>query len=254
MLKPDARRRRARPQGRHRDDRGRRARHAHHADHAHDAPTTPTDPHHPGSPQGELAVSGQAGRPRARALTVAVLAGGRSSEHEVSLSSGAAVRDGLLAAGHEVLWVEIGRDGVWRQDGEPLSADARRGPARRRRRVPRPARALRRGRHGPGAARDARRRLRRRRRGRLGAVHGQGALQGADVRRGAAAGRLRRACARERFAPRSRGRCSPSSTALGLPVFVKPAHLGSSVGIVKVGAAEALRAGAGGAPSPTTGS
>ena len=28
-------------------------------------------------------------------LTVAVLAGGRSSEHEVSLSSGAAVRDGL---------------------------------------------------------------------------------------------------------------------------------------------------------------
>ena len=51
-------------------------------------------------------------------LTVAVLAGGRSSEHEVSLSSGAAVREGLLAGGHEVMWIEIGRDGAWRCDGE----------------------------------------------------------------------------------------------------------------------------------------
>ncbi len=55
------------------------------------------------------------------ALTVAVLAGGRSSEHDVSLSSAAAVRDGLLAAGHDAIWVEIGRDGVWRLDGETLS-------------------------------------------------------------------------------------------------------------------------------------
>src|SRR5260370_3182449 len=54
------------------------------------------------------------------ALTVGVLAGGRSSEHEISLSSGAAVADGLRAAGHEVVWVEIGRDGVWRNDGESL--------------------------------------------------------------------------------------------------------------------------------------
>ncbi len=46
-----------------------------------------------------------------------MLAGGRSSEHEVSLSSGAAVREGLLAGGHEVVWVEIGRDGVWRVGG-----------------------------------------------------------------------------------------------------------------------------------------
>ena len=35
----------------------------------------------------------------ARGADVAVLAGGRSSEHDVSLSSGAAVRDGLRAAG-----------------------------------------------------------------------------------------------------------------------------------------------------------
>jgi len=54
------------------------------------------------------------------ALTVAVLAGGRSSEHEVSLSSGASVRDGLIASHHQVLWVEVGRDGVWRRDGERL--------------------------------------------------------------------------------------------------------------------------------------
>ena len=28
---------------------------------------------------------------------------------------------GCASAGHEVVWVEIGRDGVWRRDGEPLS-------------------------------------------------------------------------------------------------------------------------------------
>src|ERR1700730_949937 len=53
-------------------------------------------------------------------LTVAVLAGGRSSEHEVSLSSAASVRDGLLAGGHEVEWVQIGEDGIWRHEGRPL--------------------------------------------------------------------------------------------------------------------------------------
>ena len=41
-----------------------------------------------------------------------MLAGGRSSEHEVSLASAASVRDGLLAAGHEVVAIEIGRDGA----------------------------------------------------------------------------------------------------------------------------------------------
>jgi D-alanine-D-alanine ligase len=52
---------------------------------------------------------------------VAVLAGGRSSEHEVSLASGASVSDGLRAAGHEVVAIEIGRDGTWRRDGEPMA-------------------------------------------------------------------------------------------------------------------------------------
>jgi D-alanine-D-alanine ligase len=54
-------------------------------------------------------------------LRVAVLAGGRSAEHEVSLSSGRAVCEGLQSAGHEVLWVEIERDGTWRHGDRPLS-------------------------------------------------------------------------------------------------------------------------------------
>ena len=36
-------------------------------------------------------------------MRVAVLRGGRSSEHPVSLRSGAAVAEGLRAAGHETL-------------------------------------------------------------------------------------------------------------------------------------------------------
>lgn len=50
-------------------------------------------------------------------MRVAVLSGGRSSEHEVSLRSGAAVADGLRAAGHEVEAVRIERDGRWLADG-----------------------------------------------------------------------------------------------------------------------------------------
>ena len=57
------------------------------------------------------------GAPARDALHVAVLAGGRSSEHDVSLSSAAAVRDGLRAAGHRITWIEIDRDGRWRVDG-----------------------------------------------------------------------------------------------------------------------------------------
>lgn len=44
---------------------------------------------------------------------VAVLGGGRSSEHEVSLRSAAAVAAGLRAAGHEVVEVDLARDGGW---------------------------------------------------------------------------------------------------------------------------------------------
>jgi D-alanine-D-alanine ligase len=60
-------------------------------------------------------------------VRVAVLAGGRSSEHEVSLSSAASVRDGLAAAGHDVTWVELARDGTWSADGDEVELRAGRG-------------------------------------------------------------------------------------------------------------------------------
>jgi D-alanine-D-alanine ligase len=50
-------------------------------------------------------------------MRVAVLSGGRSSEHDVSLRSGASVAAGLREAGHEALEVAIGRDGRWSQAG-----------------------------------------------------------------------------------------------------------------------------------------
>ncbi len=175
------------------------------------------------------------------ALTVAVLAGGRSSEHDVSLSSGAAVRDGLRSGGHEVVWVEIGRDGAWRRDGvgEPLSTT-------------------------PGG-------------GLLGVnvvfpvLHGrygedgtvQGMLEMLDVPyvgSGVAASALcmDKVLFKELMAAagtiaqvgfvdvrEERLQADPSNVLaqieqLGLPVFVKPSHLGSSLGIVRVTAPEQL--------------
>jgi D-alanine-D-alanine ligase len=171
-------------------------------------------------------------------LRVAVLAGGRSAEHEVSLSSGRAVREGLEAAGHEVLWVQIERDGVWRHEGRPLSVC-------------------------PGA-------------GLLGAdvafaaLHGpfgedgtvQGMLESLDVpyvgagvaasavcmdkvlfkRLMGAAGvdQVEYVGVRESHWLAARAGVLAELAALGLPVFVKPAHQGSSVGIAKVSAAEEL--------------
>jgi D-alanine-D-alanine ligase len=174
-------------------------------------------------------------------LLVAVLAGGRSSEHDVSLSSGAAVRDGLSAAGHEVVWVEIGRDGVWRQDGEPLSVT----PAGGLLGVDVAFPVL----HGPF--------------GEDGTV--QGMLETLDVAyvgAGVAASAL---CLdkvlfkqlmsglgvpqvdyvgvrTERFDGSREQTLAEIAriSRLGMPVFVKPAHLGSSVGIVKVSREEDL--------------
>jgi D-alanine-D-alanine ligase len=51
---------------------------------------------------------------------VAVLSGGRSSEHDVSLRSGEAVAGGLEAAGHEALRVAISREGAWSCDDSPV--------------------------------------------------------------------------------------------------------------------------------------
>src|SRR5918997_3505884 len=53
-------------------------------------------------------------------MRVAVLGGGRSSEHDVSLRASAAVRGGVAAAGHEVLDVHIERSGGWVHGGEQV--------------------------------------------------------------------------------------------------------------------------------------
>ena len=165
-------------------------------------------------------------------MKVAVLAGGRSSEHDVSLSSAAAVREGVAAAGHEVVPVTLERSGAWVYEGEELALT-------------------------PGG-------------GLLGAdavfpvLHGpfgedgtlQGLLElldvpyvGAGVLASslcmdkvvfkevlAAAGVPQVAYAGVRLA---RWQREPEAVArelavLGTPVFVKPARLGSSVGIAKV--------------------
>jgi D-alanine-D-alanine ligase len=172
------------------------------------------------------------------ALTVAVLAGGRSSEHEVSLSSAASVRDGLLQRGHDVIWVEIGRDGVWRRDGSPLSVSPGGGLLEADVAFP----AL----HGPF--------------GEDGTV--QGLLETLDVPyvgAGVAASAIcmDKVLFKELMSVSAvpqvdyvgvrleRFRSAPEEVLgelerLGLPVFVKPAHLGSSVGIVKVRSAAEL--------------
>ena len=56
-------------------------------------------------------------------MRVAVLAGGRSSEHDVSLSSAESVREGLVEGGHEPLDVRIDREGRWTHDGEPVALE-----------------------------------------------------------------------------------------------------------------------------------
>jgi len=54
-------------------------------------------------------------------MKVAVLSGGRSSEHEVSLRSGKAVAAGLGEAGHDVVPVLITKEGRWLCEGEPVA-------------------------------------------------------------------------------------------------------------------------------------
>ena len=53
-------------------------------------------------------------------MRVAVLGGGRSSEHEVSLASAESVRAGLAEGGHEPIDVRIARDGRWTLGDEPV--------------------------------------------------------------------------------------------------------------------------------------
>jgi len=165
-------------------------------------------------------------------VIVAVLSGGRSSEHEVSLASGASVAEGLRAAGHDVLAVTLERDGVWRLDGDELALAPGRGLLGADVAFP----VL----HGPF--------------GEDGTV--QGLLELLDVPYVGSGVLASAACldkvvakdlmaraglAQVDYAGVSAARWSDDPdgvlaelAGLGLPVFVKPAHLGSSVGIAKV--------------------
>jgi D-alanine-D-alanine ligase len=166
-------------------------------------------------------------------VRVAVLAGGRSSEHDVSLSSAAAVRQGLEDGGHEVVTIEIGReDGRWSNLGEPVTLDPGHAPLGVDIVFP----VL----HGPF--------------GEDGTV--QGLLETLDVPY-VGAGVLASALCMDKAVFKdlmaSRGLPQVEYAAvregvdvaellerIGLPLFVKPARLGSSVGISKVGIAEEL--------------
>ncbi|MDQ6745494.1 MAG: D-alanine--D-alanine ligase [Actinomycetota bacterium] len=173
-------------------------------------------------------------------LEVAVLGGGRSSEHEVSLASAASVVAGLRQAGHGVRMIEIGRDGVWREQGRALALSPGQGLDGTEVVFP----AL----HGPY--------------GEDGTVQGlleclevpyvgAGVLASAvsmdkvtfkDLMARAGVPQVDyRALRIEEYRADGDGR-RRALAALGLPVFVKPARLGSSVGIVRVGEAAGLPA------------
>jgi D-alanine-D-alanine ligase len=158
-------------------------------------------------------------------MRVAVLAGGRSSEHEVSLRSGEAVARGLEQAGHEALRVTISRAGAWSCDGDAVELVPGVGLLGAEAAFP----AL----HGPF--------------GEDGSV--QGLLEwldlpyvGSDVLASAVC--MDKLTLKRLFAqaglpqvdfvaagePSWRERCE----AMGLPLWVKPSRLGSSVGISRV--------------------
>lgn len=158
-------------------------------------------------------------------MRVAVLCGGRSSEHDVSLRSGEAVARGLEEAGHEASTVTISREGRWSIDGEAVQLVPGEGLLGAEVAFP----AL----HGPF--------------GEDGSV--QGLLEwldlpyvGSDVLASAACMdklTLKRLFAQAGIAQVEfvdagesgwRERCAT----LGAPLWVKPSRLGSSVGISKV--------------------
>jgi D-alanine-D-alanine ligase len=165
-------------------------------------------------------------------VRVAVLHGGRSSEHEVSLASAESVRAGVVAAGHEVVPILIERTGAWTHDGEVLSLLPGEGLAGADAAFP----VL----HGPF--------------GEDGTV--QGVLELLDVPYVGAGVLASSLCmdkvvfkevmhaagvpqVRSVGVRQARWREDPAAVRaqlaqLGTPIFVKPARLGSSVGIAKV--------------------
>jgi D-alanine-D-alanine ligase len=158
-------------------------------------------------------------------MRVAVLSGGRSSEHDVSRRSGEAVARGLEGGGHEVLRVEISREGSWSRDGSAVELAPGAGLLDCDVAFP----AL----HGPF--------------GEDGSV--QGLLEwldlpyvGSDVLSSAICMdklTLKRLFAQAgvpqvEFVAAGETRWRERCEAMGLPLWVKPSRLGSSVGISKV--------------------
>ena len=154
-----------------------------------------------------------------------MIRGGRSSEHEVSLRSGASVAEGLRAAGHETVDVVIGKDGRWSADGEEIELRAASGLLGCDVAFP----VL----HGPF--------------GEDGTV--QGLLECLDipyVGPGVLAAAVtidklifkrllrERGIAQVDFCQAGEEGWRERVAELGLPVWVKPSRLGSSVGILKV--------------------
>jgi D-alanine-D-alanine ligase len=183
-------------------------------------------------------------------LKVAVLTGGRSSEHEVALASARSVIESLDPGRYETVAVEIGRDGRWQLPRTKHGELVRNGGVRAIELVPVTAGdvpetlgevdvvfpVL----HGPF--------------GEDGTV--QGFLELADVPyvgAGVAASALcmdkdlMKAVLRDSGIPVTRHVTvragQEAENPFGYPVFVKPARLGSSVGITKARSPEELRVG-----------
>jgi D-alanine-D-alanine ligase len=173
-------------------------------------------------------------------MKVAVLAGGRSSEHEVSLASADSVRRGLVDAGHDVLDVRISKEGLWAHKGNELQLQPATGLLGADVAFP----VL----HGPY--------------GEDGVVQGtldvldvpyvgsnvsasalcMDKLDFKDVMARAGIPQVEYVRVSEAHWKDERDRMVGLVGKLGLPVFVKPARLGSSVGISKVKSAEELMA------------
>lgn len=158
-------------------------------------------------------------------MRVAVLEGGPSGEHDVSVASAQAVRVGLAQAGHDAVAVHISREGIWTHAGEPVTLRAAGGLLGCDVAFP----VL----HGPY--------------GEDGTV--QGLLETLDIAY-AGAGVLASAICMDKvvfkdlmrsagvpqvdYAAAWEGEDPADLERLGLPLFVKPARLGSSLGISKV--------------------
>ena len=169
-----------------------------------------------------------------------MLSGGRSSEHEIARAGGAAVAAGLRSAGHEVLEVTLAHDGRWLHDGALLAVQPGGGLLGADLAFP----VL----HGPF--------------GEDGTVQGllelldipyvgSGVLASAvcldkfvakELLARAGVAQVRYAGVRAARWEDERDQVLAELAALGLPLFVKPARLGSSVGIAKVTEASALAA------------